>query len=330
MPDAITSYEVNGTTYLITANEGDAREYEYESGGDDVLAFIDETRVKDLNLDPTAFPYADLLQSDEQLGRIKASLVDGDTDGDGDYDEIYTYGARSFTIWNASTGAVVWDSKNDFEQLTAQRHPDYFNATNDENNFDNRSDDKGPEPEGVTIGEVNGKTYAFIGLERVGGVAMYDITDPMNPTFANYVNTRDFSGDPEQGTSGDLAPEGLAFVPAKESPNRTALLVVTYEVSGSVAIFELGDPVASVNDLTAESIGLQVYPNPSDNKVTFRVNNMDDAQVKVFNQLGTEVFAQGFNGSFTVNKDVFGATGIYFYTVENRGVATSGKLIIVK
>lgn len=330
LPDAIASYAVNGTTYLITANEGDAREYLYESGGDEVLSFIDETRVKDLDLDPTAFPYADLLQRDDQLGRIKASLVDGDTDGDGDYDEIYTYGARSFTIWNASTGAVVWDSKNALEQITAQRNPMYFNATNDENNFDNRSDDKGPEPEGVTIGEVNGKTYAFVGLERVGGIVMYDITDPANPTFARYITTRDFSGDPEQGTSGNLAPEGLAFVPAKESPNRTALLVVTYEVSGSVAIFELGDPVASVNDITAESIGLQVYPNPSDNKVTFRVNNMGDAQVKVYNQLGTEVFTQAFNGSFTVNKDVFGATGIYFYTVENRGVATSGKLVIVK
>lgn len=330
LPDAIASYEVNGTTYLITANEGDAREYEYEVNGNDELSFIDETRVKDLKLDPTAFPYADLLQRDDQLGRIKASLVDGDTDGDGDYDEIYTYGARSFTIWNASTGAVVWDSKNDLEQLTAQRHPNFFNATNDENNFDNRSDDKGPEPEGVTIGEVNGKTYAFVGLERVGGIAMYDVTDPMNPSFARYINTRDFSGDPEQGTSGDLAPEGLAFVPANESPNRTALLVVTYEVSGSVAIFELGDPVASVEDLTAESIGLQVYPNPSDNKVTFRVNNNDDAQVKVYNQLGTEILSQSFNSSVTLNKESFGTTGIYFYTVENKGITTSGKLIIVK
>ncbi len=330
LPDAITSFVSNGTTYLITANEGDAREYEYESNGDDVLSFIDETRVKDLDLDPTAFPYADLLQSDAQLGRLKASLVDGDTDGDGDYDEIYSYGTRSFTIWNASTGSVVWDSKNDLEQITAQRIPDNFNATNDENDFDGRSDDKGPEPEGVITGEVNGKMYAFVGLERVGGVVMYDITDPTNPTFAKYINTRDFSGDPEQGTSGDLAPEGLAFVPAGESPNRTALLVVTYEVSGSVAIFELGDAIATVEELSTESIGLQVYPNPSKHDVIFRVNNTEDAAVKVYNQLGVEILSESFNGKITVTENVFATSGIYFYSVENKGIVTSGRFIIVK
>ncbi|MBR9860793.1 T9SS type A sorting domain-containing protein [bacterium] len=329
MPDAISSYEVNGTTYLITANEGDAREYEYESGGDDVLSFIDETRVKDLDLDPTAFPYADILQRDAELGRLKASLVDGDTDGDGDYDEIYSYGARSFTIWNASTGNVVWDSKNAFEQITAQRNPDFFNATNDENNFDNRSDDKGPEPEGVTIGEVDGKIYAFVGLERVGGIVIYDISDPNNPTFARYISTRDFSGDPEAGTSGNLAPEGLVFIPADQSPNRTALLVVTYEVSGSVAVFEMGEQlVNSVDDVSIAEIGLQVYPNPSTGVVNFRVNNTQATQLTIYNQVGAEILTQEFNSHLTLKNEVLGTAGIYFYTIENQGIKTSGKIII--
>lgn len=331
LPDAIASFESNGATYLITANEGDAREYEYEDmNGKDVLAFIDETRVKDLKLDPTAFPFADLLQQDDQLGRIKTSLVDGDTDGDGDHDEIYTYGTRSFTIWDASNGAVVWDSKNALEQITKQRNPDNFNATNDENNFDNRSDDKGPEPEGVAVGEVNGRMYSFVGLERVGGIVIYDITDPTAPTFAHYISTRDFSGDPEAGTSGNLAPEGLVFIPAKQSPNRTALLAVTYEVSGSVQLFELGDQLVSTNDQPQETIGLSVYPNPSYGSVTLKLNNSDDAEVVLYNSLGIEVLRNQFNSKLTISEENLNTAGVYFYEVNNNGVTSTGKLVIVK
>ncbi|TNE79837.1 MAG: T9SS type A sorting domain-containing protein [Bacteroidetes bacterium] len=321
---------MNGTTYLITANEGDAREYLYDNGGNEELAFIDETRVKDLKLDPTAFPYADLLQQNEQLGRLKASLVDGDTDNDGDYDEIYTYGTRSVTVWNAATGTVVWDSKNDFEQIIKQRSPLLFNSTNDENNFDDRSDDKGPEPEGVTVGMVNGKMYAFIGFERVGGIAMYDLSNPTNPTFAHYISTRDFLGNPENGTAGNLAPEGMVFIPASQSPNSTALLVVTYEVSGSVQIFELGtqEPNTSVEE-NAQTTGLSVYPNPSKDKVTFNLTNTDEAEVIIYNSIGTQVMKSTFNASLTISKDQLQATGVYFYEVINRGIRTTGKLVIM-
>jgi 2',3'-cyclic-nucleotide 2'-phosphodiesterase/3'-nucleotidase/5'-nucleotidase len=330
LPDAIASFEAGGMTYLITANEGDAREYEYEDmNGDDVLSFIDETRVKDLKLDPTAFPYADLLQQDDQLGRIKTSLVDGDTDGDGDHDEIYTYGTRSFTIWDASTGAVVWDSKNALEQITKQSNPAYFNATNDENNFDNRSDDKGPEPEGVTVGMVDGKMYSFVGLERVGGIVIYDISNPAAPTFAHYISTRDFSGDPEVGTAGNLAPEGLVFIPAEESPNRTALLVVTYEVSGSVEVFEIGDQLASVTNKVDAKSNLSVYPNPSSETVSFRLKNDDNAQVVIYNSVGVEVFKQEFSSSLTVSKDELNQAGVYYYEVLNQGVTTTGKIVFV-
>jgi hypothetical protein len=136
----------------------------------------------------------------------------------------------------------VYDSGDAFEQITAAVLPDEFNANNDENDtFDNRSDNKGPEPEGVTVGVVNGRTYAFIGLERIGGIMVYDVTNPTNPHFVEYVNTRDFSGDAEAGTAGDLGPEGLTFVPASDSPTGQPLLIVAYEVSGSVVIFEIAD-----------------------------------------------------------------------------------------
>ena len=229
-PDAIAAFTIRGQQYIISANEGDARDYD---------GYSEEARVKDLDLDPTAFPDAETLQEDENLGRLTVTTAQGDLDGDGDFDALWAFGARSFSIWTRQ-GNLLFDSGDAFEQITAVALPDDFNATNDENDtFDNRSDDKGPEPEGVTVGVVNGRTYAFIGLERIGGIMVYDVTNPASPQFVEYVNTRDFSGDAEAGTAGDLAPEGLTFVPASESPSGNALLIVGYEVSGSVTIFSI-------------------------------------------------------------------------------------------
>lgn len=230
MPDALAVYTASSGQYLVTANEGDARDYD---------GFAEEERVDDLTLDPIAFPNAAFLQQEENLGRLTVTTVNGDTDGDGDYDELYAYGARSLSIWDTS-GQLVWDGGDELEQLIAQELPDEFNSTNDENgSFDSRSDAKGPEPEGVTIGSHAGRTLAFLGLERIGGVVIYDITIPTQSRIAGYVNTRDFSGDAEAGTAGDLAPEGLAFIPGADSPTGTPLLAVAYEVSGTTTLYEL-------------------------------------------------------------------------------------------
>ncbi|MUG92488.1 calcium-binding protein [Scytonema sp. UIC 10036] len=242
-PDAIAPFEIHGQTYLITANEGDARDYD---------AFSEQKRVKDLKLDPTAFPNAKALQADDALGRLYVTSTLGDTDGDGDYDELYSFGGRSFSIWD-SQGKLVYDSGDEFEQIAAQLFPQEFNSNNTSNGtFDNRSDDKGPEPEGVVTGVVGDNTYAFIGLERIGGVMVYDISKPTSPNFIQYINPRDFSvqfdvdedGDPDPTTeqviaAGDLGPEGLVFVSANNSPNGKPLLVVANEVSGSTTIFEI-------------------------------------------------------------------------------------------
>lgn len=226
-PDTIVSYQAQGETFIITANEGDSRDFE-------------EARVKDVSLDPIAFPDWETLQEQTNLGRIKITTANGDIDGDGDYDRLYTFGARSFSIHN-SKGERVFDSGDQFEQVLATSLPENFNSTNDENgSFDDRSDDKGPEPEALTVGTVNGRTYAFIGMERTGGIMIYDVTNPVSPFFVNYQTQRDFSGDPETDSAGDLAPEGMTFIPADQSPNGKALLVVAYEVSGSTTIFEVG------------------------------------------------------------------------------------------
>lgn len=229
MPDSIARATVNGVDYLVTANEGDSRDYD---------GFSEEVRVKDLTLDPAVFPDAAELQRPAHLGRLKTTTTAGDFDGDGDHDVIFAYGARSMSVW-AADGALLWDSGDQMERVTAAR-PGDFNATNDENaSFDDRSDDKGPEPEAIATGVVNGRPMAFVGLERVGGIMTYDLSNPVAPVLVNFTNTRDFAGDPKAGTAGDLAPEGFAFIAAEDSPNGRPLLVAAYEVSGTVVVFEI-------------------------------------------------------------------------------------------
>ncbi|MEE4244884.1 MAG: choice-of-anchor I family protein [Kangiellaceae bacterium] len=236
MPDSIASYSVAGSTFYVTANEGDAREYD---GYVEEIGFRDATFEVDV-VTNTA-PFAD----SAQIGRLKTSLAN-DTDGDGDLDLANAYGARSFSIWSES-GQQVFDSGDDFEVITAQFVGDAFNSSNDNNRFDNRSDNKGPEPEALSVAEINGHHYAFIGLERVGGIMVYEISNPASPEFMQYINNRDFSFDfdeIENGNqpgyaAGDLGPEGIAFISATDSPNGQPLVVVASEVSGTTTIYQV-------------------------------------------------------------------------------------------
>lgn len=229
-PDAIASYRFSNKTFLITANEGDSRDY---SG------FSEEARVEDVVLDPIAFPAAASLQDPAALGRLKITTANGDVDNDGDFERLFSFGARSFAIWTAN-GQLLFDSGDQLEQITAAALPDDFNSTDEENqSFDDRSDDKGPEPEGVAVGRIGDRTFAFLGLERIGGIMVWDVTNPLEVSFVQYVTTRDFSGDPLLGTAGDLAPEGIIFIAEEDSPNASPLLVVGHEVSGTAVIFEI-------------------------------------------------------------------------------------------
>lgn len=403
-PDAIAVYEANGQTFIVTANEGDARDYD---------GFSEEARIKDITLDPDAFPDFWTVQADENLGRLTITTVNGLSDGtvfnadlsgesevpavetdasgravfklndeqsalrydmkvdgldfgpilgqapqtpdtaddvtmlhlhaasagengpvalgilnpaqdpdfsatinedgsttlsgiwqesdaanqalsafipsllaaspddevglyvnihteanpDGElrgqvtatqaYDQLFAFGARSFSIWDTQ-GNLIADTGSEFERITAERLPDNFNSDNDENSFDTRSDSKGPEPEAVAIGEVNGRAYAFVGLERIGGVMTYDITDPSNPVFVDYLNNRDFTGDPEAGTAGDLGPEGLIVIPPDESPTGQSLVVVTNEVSGNTRLFDVTSDEAPTPPTTPSSNRWQI------------------------------------------------------------------------
>ena len=230
-PDAIAAVEIDGQVLIVSANEGEARSYD---------TLEEEFRIEDdeIVLDAAAFPNADELKAKENIGRLHITNQNGDTDGDGDLDVLYTYGARSFTIWNMA-GAVVFDSGSDFESILAEVSPETFNSNGQSSSFDERSDDKGVEPEGVTIGRVGNWLYAFITLERAGGIMVYNITDPANTRFVTYANNAIIDGDAEAGTAGDVAPESSVFISAENSPTGSPLLIVMNEVSGSTTIYSI-------------------------------------------------------------------------------------------
>jgi len=220
-PDSIASYEVDGQVFIVTANEGDERNY---SG------FSEEQRVSKMSLEPAL--KTKKLQNNDQLGRLKVSIVGADTDQNGLSDTLYSFGSRSFSIWDQNL-KQVYDSGNDFERITARDYPKLFNAG------DLRSDDKGPEPEALAIGKVGDSTYAFIGLERSGGVMVYNITTPEEAFFVDYLNTISPSLDPSDSNAGDIAPESLVFVGAVNSPNGRPFLISANQVSGTVSVYAI-------------------------------------------------------------------------------------------
>ena len=246
MPDAIDAFTIGGQTYVAYANEGDAREWG---------TFVEPRRIGNAGyvLDPTIFPNAATLKLNANLGRLNATIYSGDTDGDTDFDEIHVFGSRSFTIRDAN-GAIVWDSGDQLEQLTSAAYPTNFNSNNSANgSFDTRSDDKGPEPEAITVADVYGSTYAFIGLERIGGIMVYDVSVPSAPVFIQYLNNRDFNGDAAAGTALDLGPEDIKFVSAADSPDGMPFLIVGNEISGTVSLFRINAPP------TPENIAVWTY-----------------------------------------------------------------------
>ncbi|WP_114635647.1 choice-of-anchor I family protein [Vibrio splendidus] len=270
MPDSITNYSVDGNTYIVTANEGDGREYGikttqqmcddkgFEWDGDDYqgtenyttekdfcIAYIDEVRGKKLDVDSN-HPLAGALKDNKQLARLKVIKPQGTLAAD---QKVQAFGSRSFSIWDES-GELVFDSGDDFARIVLDQDPENLNSTNDNNQSgDDRSDDKGVEPEAIEVAEINGKQYAFIGLERQGGIMVYDVTQPKNASFISYLNNRDFTqpvctkvdedGDCDNETynskAGDLGPESIKYF--TRSGNH--FIAVGNEVSGSTSVYRV-------------------------------------------------------------------------------------------
>ncbi|MBK7872036.1 MAG: choice-of-anchor I family protein [Saprospiraceae bacterium] len=286
-PDAIATYEADGKTYIMTVNEGDAREYD---------TFEEEARISSLTLDPTAFPDAAALQANAVLGRLNVTNKLGDIDGDEDFDQLHPLGGRSFTVWDVF-GNLVFDSGDALEQITATAYPAYFNASNTDNALDSRSDNKGPEPEALTIAEIDGIPHAFVGMERIGGVALFNIEDPKQPVFVKYINNRDFTMSVESAAAGDLGPENIVFVSAADSPNGDALMVVANEISGSVSIFTFGE-LTDVDDPNNVAQEWRIFPNPVDDAIFTNVTS----DFAVYNTVGQLLLNQKNTNRLNVNR----------------------------
>ncbi len=232
MPDAVAAFRVGGRELLITANEGDARDWP---------GFSDEDRLRGSTTDATlAIPGYDAatLRDSANLGRLNVSQTDGVVAA-GVRRAIYAFGGRSASIWTTS-GTQVWDSGDAIERTVeaglGAAAGSVFNASNSDNDLDSRSASKGPEPEGVAVGKVDGRTYAFVGLERQGGVITWDVTRPGGPSLVAWTNRRDYALDPPGPDSG---PEVIHFVPRGESPSNAPLVLVANEVSGTVTLYEV-------------------------------------------------------------------------------------------
>ncbi|MFJ9555931.1 choice-of-anchor I family protein [Nocardiopsis sp. NPDC101807] len=248
-PDGFASYRWRDRTLLVTANEGDSRDRDGYSEEARLADLVEETplcedspRLRDfVDGNDLGVTSPEGLADDSALGRLTVTTADGLREDGSCYEDVYAFGGRSFSIWTAD-GEQLFDSGADFERITAEAEPDFFNSNHTENSFESRSDDKGPEPEGVVLGEVSGRTYAFIGLERVGGVMVYDVTDPNAAFHVQYLNNRDFSAEPGTREAGDLGAEGLSFIAGDDSPvPGVPLLAVANEVSGSTTLYRV-DP----------------------------------------------------------------------------------------
>lgn len=269
MPDSIDTYQVDGETFIVSANEGDGREYgfkttqaqcdkrgfdwdeddysatdKYDSKQGFCIAYSDELRGKKLDV-PRAHPLHDALEDKKKLGRLKVIAPNEDLQSNS---SIESFGSRSFSIWNAN-GEQVFDSGDQFAQIVYGQHPLYLNSSNDSNqSADDRSDDKGVEPEAIEVATINGRQYAFIGLERQGGVMIYDISNPTDAMFLHYSNNRDFTqpvctqiedGECANGRynpkAGDLGPESIHYF----TRNGQHLLAVGNEVSGTTTLYRI-------------------------------------------------------------------------------------------
>lgn len=244
MPDTIASYTSAGQTYLVMANEGDDREY---------TCFAEKVRAGTLTTNWNTGSVSPSLNTNAYLARLNTTNVFPTKAA---FDAIYTYGGRSFSIRNAS-GDLVWDSGSQLEEIVARDYPLAFNSdsldtlataqlmvSGQASRIDTRSDDKGPEPEALAVGTIGTQTFAFVGLERMGGIMVYDVSTPTAPTFISYTNAAQagLAKTPANNTSPgsyDVSPEGMVFVSASESPTAQPLLIVANELSGTTTIYEV-------------------------------------------------------------------------------------------
>jgi hypothetical protein len=309
MPDGAATYSVGGVNYIVTANEGDEKEY---------TGFIERTTIgtDTYALDAAAFPNAEMLKKSFNAGRFRVTAFDGWNGSGTAYNEIYALGSRSFSIFNADTKEIVYDSGNDFELYTAMTPSisTLFNSDSEDNSPKSRSRAKGPEPEGVAVAQIGEKTFAFVGLERIGGVMVYDVTDPANVEFVDYKNSRTVSA-----YGGDNGPEGIIYISAADSPDSTPYVIIANEISGTLSVYAVNTTNLGLGDDYTHANPFVVFPNPAEDGIAY-FNRAAD--VEVFDYTGKKVYEAKQALSIDTTKL---ATGIYL--VKTEGIT---KKLIVK
>ena len=235
-PDAIAGFKMGSGYYFVTANEGDAREY---------TCLDDDLRASALKVDPRRFPDWKTLSGSAALGRAKVNPTMGDKDGDGDIDTIHLRGSNSMTMYR--NGLAIWDSADLLDQIqTAAFGVANINGSHSLSsdkatmNYvgQGRSDDKGSEPEGVAVGMVGDRRIAVLGLERMTALAVFDITQPRSPVFIEWLQMVPTKATPAKDVK-YWSPEGIVFVAADKSPSGKALIITSYELSGSLSIHQI-------------------------------------------------------------------------------------------
>ena len=323
LPDATKTIQIAGKSYIFTANEGDARAY---------AGFNEEKRMGTMKLDTQAFPNASTLQSNNELGRLLSSSIMGDLDNDGDVDQLYSFGGRSFSIWDANSVEQVFDSGDHIEKLIAAKLPTYFNSNHTDNNsFKGRSDDKGPEPEAIEFATLGNDLFVLIGLERIGGIIVYEINDPKSPKFVSYFNYRNFMVDPKSPQTGDLGIEDIKFISADKSPIKKPLVLVGNEVSGTVSLFSINE-ILSANRENVVHNGFKVSPNPSAASnvwIEFPVEGAADIQLTDITGRVVLTKENMYGKNYTL--DINNLTnGVYFASLRQNNNIYLQKIVIAK
>ena len=323
LPDATKTIQIAGKSYIFTANEGDARAY---------AGFNEEKRMGTMKLDTQAFPNASTLQSNNELGRLLSSSIMGDLDNDGDVDQLYSFGGRSFSIWDANSVEQVFDSGDHIEKLIAAKLPTYFNSNHTDNNsFKGRSDDKGPEPEAIEFATLGNDLFVLIGLERIGGIIVYEINDPKSPKFVSYFNYRNFMVDPKSPQTGDLGIEDIKFISADKSPIKKPLVLVGNEVSGTVSLFSINE-ILSANRENVVQNGFKVSPNPSAASnvwIEFPVEGAADIQLTDITGRVVLTKENMYGKNYTL--DINNLTnGVYFASLRQNNNIYLQKIVIAK
>ena len=322
-PDATKFIQIAGKSYIFTANEGDARAYN---------GFNEERRISALKLDAQVFPNASTLQSNNELGRLLTSSAMGDLDNDGDIDQLYSLGGRSFSIWDASTLELIFDSGDHLEKMTANKLPTYFNSNHTDNNsFKGRSDDKGPEPEAIEFAKIGNDLFALVGLERIGGVVVYEINDPKSPKFVSYLNNRNFMADPKTPQAGDLGVEDIKFIPADKSPIKKPLVLVGNEVSGTVSLYSINEVLTATKDNFVHN-GFKVSPNPStESNIWIEFPEEGEADIQLTDIYGRIVLTKKSMTGMNHLLDVHSlSTGVYFASLSQNNHVYLQKIVIAK